>query len=224
MRKIILIVIILSFSLCSTAWANTTKVLERDTFLHPQGWIAGSLKFKEGTSVTLNGQGEVISGTLKNYEDLRPASNGFFAFTGWGTEHRPECIHFKGDTCQIVFNVQGDVVSGQIGEDAEFSIWDNNEPYVTFKYATYIEFDEHGNVKSGTITEDTDFRPLGWRNYLPKGEKAGFLKFKSGTQVFFGPEGQVSTGTIADNLTVNGITYPAGTKLQFSESGYPQKI
>jgi len=200
----------------SICFANTIKTLDKDTNLHPQGWTAGTLVFKGGTQATLNDQGEVITGVLKNYENLRPATDSFFSFTQWGTAHRPGCISFKGDTGATTFNTQGYVSSGTLGEDTEFSVYNHTEPYIYFKFCTNITFDQNGNIKSGTIKFDTFLRPVGWHNFLPADDNAGFIKFKSGTEVLFGPEGQVSSGSIAQDFsTVSGQTFKAGSMLQF---------
>ncbi|MDT8901224.1 hypothetical protein [Anaeroselena agilis] len=221
MSKILLVLVFVCLSFSSASAAPITKTLAEDTLLHPQGDVSGSVKFKGGTSVTLNEQYEVISGTLKYYGFLIPASKGFFYF--YDKDLHSTLMIFKPDTCPIVFNARGEVLSGQIGEDASFLIW-GSASHATFKKNTYIEFDEQGYVKTGTIYSDITFRPLGWRNFLPLDDNAGFILFKGETEVFFGPGGQVSRGTIAKEFKINKITYPAGTTLQFSESSDPQIV
>jgi len=222
MSKILLVLVFFCLSFSFASAAPITKTLAEDAYLHPQGWACGVVQFKGGTSVTLNEQREVISGTLKYYSFLRPASIGF-VFTS-GTREQSKVMIFKPDTQQIVFNAHGEVISGQIGEDAAFLIWDNAMSYVVFKKNTYIEFDEQGYVKLGTLKTDTNLRPLGWRNHLLIDDNAGFIDFKADTEVFFGPGGQVVKGTIAKDTKFKLKTYSAGTTLQFSETAEPQIV
>lgn len=223
MRRILIFCVI--FMLFPTiALCSMTKVLDRDTELHPQGWISGSLKFKQGTAVELNERGEVISGVLRSYENLRPAGRGTIGFGSWGTPSHGGFISFKGDNSITIFDEHGYVTSGTIGEDSDIYLCPNNEPMVNFKFGTAISFDKEGNLINGTLKENTYLRPVGWNKLSATNSDGGFLKFQAGTEIILGSNAQIIKGTIADDLTVNGRVYPAGTKLQFSESDNPQRI
>ena len=64
------------FSLMPGAWAET-RMLAKDTELHPQGWTVGDfIQFKKDTAVTLNNLGEVVSGTLAKDTFLPPPRLG----------------------------------------------------------------------------------------------------------------------------------------------------
>lgn len=128
-------------------------------------------------------------------------------------------LHFKGYT---IFDDHGGVISGTLSGSSFIYLIPDVDPGIKFKGNTDIVFYKNGNLKTGTLNEDYYLRPLGGSNFLPP--TAGFIKFKAGTDVVFGTDAQVVEGTIADDLTINRITYPAGTKLQFNESDNPRKI
>lgn len=228
------------------AFCSKTKVLEQDTELHPQGWISGLIKFKQGTTVELNDNGEVISGVLKYNKYLRSLGCGISAKEGnlvaypiIGSAAFPpgsvgfystgpyyvygNIFNFKGSDSVTTFDERGYVISGTLADDTRIYLLPFAEPEVSFKGSTQVTFDKKGYLTSGTLKDDAFLHPVGWKNYLPLDNTAGFLKFKAGTQVTFGPDAQVLKGTIATDLAVNGITYPEGTTLQFSESALPQK-
>ncbi|MBP2657260.1 MAG: hypothetical protein H6Q69_292 [Firmicutes bacterium] len=219
MKKVFIVFLMLMY-IPVIALCSTTKVLDKDTELQPQGWTAGTLKFKQGGTVELNEQGQVISGILKSFSQLRPVAS---AFSHALITARIGNIFFQSDY-NVTFDEHGHVLSGILGTDSDVCLSPNTEPYVGFKYNTAILFDKDGNLIKGTICDDTLLRPIGWKNYLPIDNNAGLIKFKAGTEVVLGANAQVIKGTIANDLTVNGITYPAGTTLQFSESAIPQKI
>ena len=204
------------------AFCSTTKVLEQDTDLRPQGWTSGALKFKQGSAVELNDRGQVITGVLK--EDtyvLRPAGIAYVSFAAYvQAPYHSWYIYFTGGP--VTFDERGWVLSGTISSDTDAYLIPNVDPLVRFKKKTTILFDRNRNVISGTICDDTLLCPAGWEKFLTN--SSGILKFKEGTEVVFGPNAQVLKGTIANDLTVNGRIYTAGTTLQFSEFDYPQKI
>lgn len=219
MKKIF--IILLAFMLIpSIALCSTTRLLDQDTDLRPQGWAGGSLKFKQGSTVELNERGEVISGALVYRHDLRPTGQAWVS-RGSIAPYHSWYIYFAGNS-SIIFDERGRVLSGTLGEDVDAYLIPNVEPLIKFRQGTVISFDKLGNLISGTLDRDLFLCPAGWRTFLPS--NGGILKFKAVTEVVFGPYAQVVKGTIENDLTVNGITYPAGTTLQFSESAYPQKI
>jgi len=207
-------------ALCSTA-----TVPDQEIDLNPQGWIAGgTLKFKPGSQVELNERGDVISGVLKFDEYLRSIGKGYDNH-GLSDSQRPtpsNFLFFKGYNSIIIFDEHGRVISGTLAGSSYIYLIPDTDPCIKFKGDTVIVFDKNGNLKTGTINEDYYLRPLGGNNFLPS--NAEFIKFKAGTEVVFGANAKVVKGTIANDLTINGITYSAGTPLQFSESANPQKI
>lgn len=221
MKRILIVVMVLML-IPVTAFCSTTKVLDRETELRPQGWTAGALKFKQGSTVELNDRGQVITGVLK--EDtytLRPTGVAYVSLAMYVQPPRYSWyIYFTGGP--ITFDERGWVLSGTISSDTDTYLIPNVDPLVRFKKKTIILFDRNRNVVRGTICDDTFLCPAGWEKFLTN--SSGILKFKAETEVVFGADAQVIKGTIADDLAVNGITYPAGTTLQFSESAYPQKI
>ena len=209
MKKILVLLLVFtlipSLALCSTA-----RVADNATDLQPQGWTSGTLAFKPDSTVELNEKGDVVSGVLKYNEHLRSVGIGYSM--GSGT---PARLYYKGSDATTFFDERGRVISGTLaGHYNYIYLIPNYEPLVLFKTGTSILFDKNGNVLKGTLRDDTVLRPAGLKS----------VKFKSGTEVIFGSNAQVISGTIANDLTVNAITYPAGTTLQFSESAYPQKI
>lgn len=196
------------------AFCSTTKVLDQDTDFHPQGWTSGTLRFKQGSQVELNDGGEIIAGVLKYNEVLHSLGRGTHLLV------ISNYFEYKAGT-KITFDERGFVSSGTIGQDAYIYLIYISEPQVRFQGGTIISFDKDGNVINGTLNKDTSLRPVCWQTLQ---KDAGYITFKTNTEVTFGPNAKVIKGTIANDLTVNGITYPAGTTLLFSESANPQKI
>lgn len=214
--KRILIILLALLLIPTAALCSTTKVLDKDTELHPQGWTSGSLLFKQGSSVELNDQGEVVSGVLKSNAILHAIGRGRFDINPISNY-----LYFKSDSA-LRFDEQGFVISGTLADDTYLFLIYISEPQVKFQGGTTILFSRSGDVLKGTLNKDTSLRPSGWKIFLPN--NAGFLTFKAGTEVTFGPAAQIIKGTIASDLALSGITYPAGTTLQFSESAPPQKL
>ena len=222
MKKLFALILVFLFvpaiALCSTA-----KILDQDTELRPQGWTSGALKFKQGSTVELNDRGQVITGVLK--EDtyvLRPAGVAYVSLAMYVTPpYHSWYIYFQGGQ-SVTFDERGRVLSGTISSDTDAYLIPNADPLVRFKKKTILNFDRNGNVTNGTICDDTFLSPAGWEKFL--NNSSGILKFQAGTEVVFGPNAQVLKGTIANDLTINGKIYPAGTRLQFSESDYPYRF
>lgn len=212
MKKIFILLLcfitLASLSVCSAA---TIKVLDKDTDLHPNGWVSSILKFKQGTSVTLNDRFEVISGTLVFYESFRTVGK---SYRSGGSPLPKEVgrVLFKPDN-PITFNDDGEVISGTVAENCSVNLLTKKDYFVRFKERTFISFNNDGNVLQGTLAEDTYLRPVNWQKLLPRDENAGFLKFASGTEVFFNENGQAIKGT----LTTDFKNYKAGTTILFNE-------
>ncbi len=184
MKRILIILTLVFLVSLSQSEAATVKV-DKNTELHPQGWIAGNMLFKTGTDVTLNDKGEVISGTLKNYTFLKPAARAYYRNQ---SQDLQDIICLKADTV-VTFNERGEVASGTLGDDANLMIVKNTLPYVTFKSSTPIVFNMDGSVASGTIKSDMYLRPVGWENNSK--ENAGFISYKAGTELAFNNKGEV---------------------------------
>ncbi|MDT8901621.1 hypothetical protein [Anaeroselena agilis] len=219
--KKILVIFLACMLFPVVALCSTTKILDQDADLHPQGWTSGTLKFKQGSSVEFNEQGEVISGVLKYNEVLHSLGRGRFFGYPLGSHITSNYLNFKADS-GITFDEHGLVISGTLTDDTYLYLIYMSEPEVKFQGGTTILFDKNGNVSKGVLNKDALLRPAGSKIFSPN--NAGFLTFKAGTEVVFGPDARVIKGTIANDITVKGITYLAGTTLQFNESGYPQKI
>ena len=224
-RKIILLTATFIL-IIGTCYASTTKVLTQDTELHPQGWIAGAITFQKGT-VVVNDNGEVITGNLAFYEHLRPVGSAYEKeiggrYAGPRLHKNDQRIIFKPDS-PVTFNEEGQAISGYIANACSVVLVGKRDYFVRFQERSLLVFNADGSVSQGTLAEDTYMRPLGWRNYLPIDDGAGFLNFKSGTETFFGPAGQIIKGTIQkDFATVSGKQYKAGTTLKFSEASEPE--
>jgi hypothetical protein len=227
-RKIAFIAVAVTFFMASTAMVQAATItLAKDTYLHPQGWVAGSLKFKGGTKAVLNEQGEVVSGTTVYNEQLQLAGTVLSDFTDF-TPSLTVSPRSKGTTfgririggeSQVVFNSEGQVMSGILGETCNIKLMGKREVFVRFLQGTVISFNEDGSVRQGTLAEDMELRPVGWKNYLPIDENAGFLKFKTDTEVFFGPDAQVVRGTLAKDHGIAGKTYPKDRVITFTQEG-----
>jgi hypothetical protein len=220
--KRVIIILAVFLVIPAVAFCSTTKFMERDTELHPQGWIAGALTFREGTTVTLNDNNEVISGDLRWNERLLTVGYSSALFEGLAGEGARALVAFKPG--RVTFNERGLTLSGTLQHDATVILYGDANPVVYLKYCTYIEFNNDGSLLRGTPKADTYFHPKGWRTSLPNDTNAGFVKFKGLTEVLFGSNGEVITGTLANDVTINGTTYPAGTTLRFSETANPQRI
>lgn len=218
MKKISLFLLILIF-IPVVGFCMTTRTLEADTDLRPQGWTSGAIRFKHGSIVELNERGDVISGVLARYENLLPTGSAFSEnlVPSYGII-LSEYLQFNmGD--RITFDENGHVISGVLDVPARIHLIPKIEPLVLFKKA--ILFDKSGNLIKGTLANDTFLQPTGGNLFLQTGV---LLKFKAKTEVIFGPNAQVIQGTIANDLSINKKIFPAGTTLQFRESDYPKIV
>lgn len=136
LKKAVIFTVLLCFGIGNLCFADSSRMLDKNTELHPQGWSVGeTIKFKKKTAVRLNDIGEVISGTLADDTYLRPQgwqriiNDNYFvsAYTGgaWFPRyHRywsgsvynialPSYGHlrYKDDTA-VTFSKQGTVLSG----------------------------------------------------------------------------------------------------------------
>ena len=73
LKKAVIFTALLCFGIGNLCFADSSRMLDKNTELHPQGWSVGeTIKFKKKTAVRLNDIGEVISGTLADDTYLRP--------------------------------------------------------------------------------------------------------------------------------------------------------
>ena len=73
LKKAVIFTVLLCFCIGNLCFADSSRMLDKNTELHPQGWSVGeTIKFKKKTAVRLNDIGEVISGTLADDTYLRP--------------------------------------------------------------------------------------------------------------------------------------------------------
>ena len=73
LKKAVIFTALLCFCISNLCFADSSRMLDKNTELHPQGWSVGeTIKFKKKTAVRLNDIGEVISGTLADDTYLRP--------------------------------------------------------------------------------------------------------------------------------------------------------
>ena len=78
LKKAVIFTALLCFGIGNLCFADSSRMLDKNTELHPQGWSVGeTIKFKKKTAVRLNDIGEVISGMLA--DDVFPYS---FRLTG----------------------------------------------------------------------------------------------------------------------------------------------
>ncbi len=178
LKKLLALAVLLSFTVCGSAWADSSRTLEKKEELHPQGWSVGdTIKFKKKTAVRLNDFGEVISGTLADDTYLRPQgwqriiNDHYFvsAYTGGGwfpRHHR----YWPGGVYNIALSSYG---------------------HLRYKDNTAVTFS-----KQGTLAEDTQLRPVGWQQNMADNSNAGFVEFKKGTRVYFDEHGLVTAGTL----------------------------
>ena len=73
LKKAVIFAALLCFGIGNLCFADSSRILDKNIELHPQGWSVGeTIKFKKKTAVRLNDIGEVISGTLADDTYLRP--------------------------------------------------------------------------------------------------------------------------------------------------------
>ncbi|WP_172675805.1 hypothetical protein [Propionispora sp. 2/2-37] len=226
-----------------------SRMLTKDTKLHPQGWAVGDVvEFRKDTLITVNELGEVVSGTLENDTFLRPTGwdriigdyyqkttydgMGFFPHRYYhpyvervyhtdipGYGH----LMYKSGTT-VIFDAQGHVVTGTIKDGATVQLIKGKYGFITFKGGTVLTFYDSGAVRSGILEEDTYLRPLGWRSLPAELQSAGFLKFSAKKSVTFNENGEVVSGTLKDPAELRsedgGIkAVKAGSVIHFNEAG-----
>ncbi len=209
------------------AWAET-RVLSKDTKLHPQGWAVGdSIQFRKNTAVSFNDREEVVTGTLDKDTMLLPRGwsrvvddyyfstvydgagpyFGRFGLRPYFGRNYPVTIPgyghllYKGGTV-VTFDEQGDVVAGTIANKATLRLVEGQYGFVTFKEDTGLRFYNSGAVLSGILDEDTYLRPVGWQKRLKGDDAAGFIKFSKGKIVTFNEHGELTAGTVKEAVTL----------------------
>lgn len=247
LKRMLVLALLLCFSVSSLAMADSSRALDKNTELHPQGWSVGeTIKFKKKTSVRLNDMGEVISGTLADDTYLRPQgwrrviNDNYFvsAYTGgaWFPRHHrywpgsvynialPSYGHLRyKDNTAVTFSTQGNVLSGTVASKATLSIGEGQYGFVTFADNSILEFYDNGAVKMGTLNEDTQLRPVFWQQNMADNSNAGFVEFKKDTRIYFDENGLVTSGTIKEAAPwkTGGkvIMLAEKTEYKFTESG-----
>lgn len=245
--KILKLIMCFCISVCvfSSVGQAKTVTLDKTKVLVPQGWstVNDDLKFKKGTTVELNGYGEVVSGTLNRDIALRPtgwrnmvndyyeeSNNSIFyprIFHPFTSVSIPTPtyghIRYKGNR-PITFAPDGTVLSGTIDEEVTVSVQKDRYGLVTFNDQYELAFYPDGSVRKGRLNDDTKLRPYGWQRGLIGDEMAGFVEFKSGNDVTFSQDGYITSGVLKKDVSwqlSNGqiIMLKAGEKIDFTGIG-----
>lgn len=221
-----------------------TVTLDKTKVLVPQGWstVNSDLKFKKGTTVELNSNGEVVSGTLNRDIALRPTGwrnmvNDYYEESN-NSIFYPRIFHpftsvsiptptyghvrYKGDR-PITFAADGTVLSGTIDEEVTVSVQKDRYGLVTFNDQYELAFYPDGSVRKGRLNDDTMLRPNGWQTGLTGDELAGFVEFKKGSDVTFSQQGYVTSGVLKKDVSwqlPNGeiIMLKAGQLIYFTDN------
>ncbi len=251
LKRIFLAAVIFTLAFSAAAFADSSRMLDKNEELHPQGWSVGdTIKFKKKTAVRLNNYGEVISGTLADDTYLRPhgwqriINDHYFvsAYTGgWFPRHHrywPGGVYnvalssyghlrYKDNTA-VTFSEMGTVLSGTLAGKATISIGEGQYGFVTFKEGSILEFYDSGAVKMGTLAEDTQLRPVFWLKNMKDNSNAGFVEFKENTRVNFDENGCIVSGTIkkavpwkTDGLVIN---LEEKTEYKFTRQGAEKAV
>lgn len=227
-----------------TAWAEEV-CLEKDVHYYLQGHTVGEeIEFREGTTAVLNERGELVEGTLNEEAYLRPVgwrsiiqdysyaaayldARPFFPRMA-NSSHQAVMMTFGHlpykEKTKIVLDENGYVLRGTVKDDVTIGLVEGRYGFVTLKGGNEMVFYPDGKLKSGTLKEDTNLRPVGWQDYLARDKaNAGYVKFRAGEDVVFNEQGEVLVGTIKDASPMlvdsAGQIYPAGSKLSFGEDG-----
>ena len=170
---------------------QTQRVLTQDTN------IDGVL-YKGGTTVVLNENGKVASGTLAQDTHIQPVeregapSAQFFkdgaAQTG---------LLLKGDT-PVLFHKNGQVQEGTLATDIQTD-------GAIFDTGATLTFDEDGRVEKSCL-KASDARVKG-------------IKFQVGSKLCLHANGNVMMGTLGETASIHGTDYAVGTRLWFGENG-----
>ena len=240
LKHIVITMLILSLPLVlimPSGYAGT-KTLIKDTKLHPQGWTVGDqLKFKKDTVVATNEVGEVVSGILavdtflrplgsqqvlndysyvSTYAGVDPFFNHYQHFVVGKAYNTSVPSHghllYKGGT-QVTFSEYGEVVAGTIAEDATIQLVKDKYGFLNFKEDNVLAFYDSGVIRSGVLDEDTNLRPVGWKNNIIPDDSAGFVKFSAKKKIEFNEYGEVIAGTVKEPLKWHA---PDGSEIEFS--------
>ena len=144
LKKLLALAVLLSFTVCGSAWADSSRTLEKNEELHPQGWSVGdTIKFKKKTAVRLNDFGEVISGTLADDTYLRPV--------GWqqnmADNSNAGFVEFKKGT-RVYFDEHGLVTAGTLKKAAP---WKTGGTVTTLEEKTAYKFTANGAEKAPAV-------------------------------------------------------------------------
>ncbi len=240
---------LLCLFLTMTAVSAETRLLDKDTKLHPQGWSVGEfIEFKSNTSVTLNEWGEVVTGTLDKDAFLTPRGwnriiNDYYFVTAF-SDMRPWFyrynlpmidkkydiaipgyghVLYKGGTI-VTFDGQGNVLSGTLKEKATIRLIEGSYGFITAKGGTVLTFYPSGAVLSAVLEEDTHLRPMGWKHHFTGSDTAGFIKFSKGKTVTFAESGEVLSGTVKEQTVLPvesgaSTAFAGGSAVYFDSAG-----
>ncbi|MDT8901596.1 hypothetical protein [Anaeroselena agilis] len=226
--------IIFGLSACAAA-APSTRTLDEDTLITPPGVIAAhgdwGIKFKKGTVVTLNENGEVLEGTLASSVRLPCVAGGPFYYT-WipygGIELKPNrLLDFKAGT-RVTFNGKGEVIKGTVtGNFIEIPV--SQTDYIRLSDNTEVSFHENGMIATCTLNYKTYLRPVGWRQIMNVNNTStellpGLVQFRKETRLVLNDKCEVIKGTLNKDtklLSPSGYikVYEAGTTVEFDDKG-----
>ncbi len=224
-KKVVIVSLVIMLGLIFSGISYNVQAaemtLDKDTALHPQGWLSSDLKFQKGP-VVLNERGEVVSGIMKERTYLRPAGDVHIFLID-------QYVYVKCDTLLfapglVVFNERGEVISGVLDHDQDVSLYNDLLYYVGFRKGKELTFSSDHSVSKGTLNSNQSLRPLGWNNQTwPTLTQSGFILFKGDTQVVFS-KGEVVSGTLAQDtelMTTYGKKklFLADTFVTFNEKG-----
>lgn len=241
----VMVAIIVGISVCGqTAQAEEVR-LEKDTHFYLQGHTVGEeIEFRKGTVAVLNNIGELSEGVLNEEAYLRPVgwqsiiqdysyaaayidARPFFPRLA-NTSHQAVMMTFGHlpykEKTKIMLDENGYVISGTVKDDVTIALVEGKYGFVALKGDNELVFYPDGKLKSGTLKEDTNLRPVGWQKRLAvDSTSAGYVLFRAGEDVVFDENGEVIIGTIKDTSPMltdkSGKVYLAGTKLLFAEDG-----
>lgn len=225
--------------------AQITKTLDDNTRIMPHGVVVTTWnnipKFKKGTIVTLNEYGEVLEGILAvdvslPYEtgaskdsakqaSYTPLPMPFYVFSNTETMLTTRFLSFKSGT-KITFNDKGEVIKGTLN---------SSKQSIVLNLATSIQvaegevsFHKNGMLATGTLANDSYFRPVGWSQILTENDTnnsacSGFVEFKAKHPIVLNDKGEVVKGMLNKEtklLSPSGIkVYEAETTVEFDDEG-----
>lgn len=190
--------VLLLLNFCSPTEASS-KVLEKDTKMFVQGWSVGDeVKFKKDTAVTTNDLGEVAKGTLAEDAFLRPVGwqsliNDYYyvsAYTDVGAGFGRRWYPYFERRYNMALPAYG---------------------HLRYKSGTSVEFNELGEVLSGTISDQAVVQ-------LQKG-RYGFIGFKKDTELTFREDGSLAGGVLSDDTKLRPVGWRENDR-QEDNAGY----